>query len=538
MLSDTPDATLDYLPPRWTWFRRIAIAFGCGLVLMLALRLYAGHALARELAELEQRFRASGVAWDVTDLNPTRIAPGEANAAELYLQAVAARTPGVETYRNSVYDIQINERYADLFYWLALQAEQKNQKTLQLAHAARDVEPVDWGNPLSNTNVGSAIFSGWYTQARTLANELADTGLYSHFTGDDLTAIDRGLDGLRLARAVVSDRRLIGSLVGTGITLLTLDFIEQTAHEIRVEDPAVRQAVLGLMAELETHERAIEVPYADAVVGDTAFVRWWIDDALGNAWLSKPTAVRAMIRVSNEAFAVGEAMRGVPVASQPNQIEQAGTGAKLVRLFGEQWTITPPLHPDHYFAQSGSMYDRFPQVCRRIHVELRLARTLLALRLYYVDHHQRWPASVDDLVPTYLPAVPLSPFSPSKYRVEFQVLPKARPDGADRPMVYVDLLNSNNQPTDRLMTAWQAASGGAATSTPADQDGRQWRDAAGWPESLYPRVKQLAERESQPFWMEWDNPGNPAALQAPPKHPEEPDEPRNDAEPESGVERP
>ena len=41
----------------------------------------------------------------------------------------------------------------------------------------------------------------------------------------------------------------------------------------------------------------------------------------------------------------------------------------------------------------------------------RIAAVALAVRLYRADHAGRWPESLGELVPTYLPAVPIDPFA-------------------------------------------------------------------------------------------------------------------------------
>jgi hypothetical protein len=52
----------------------------------------------------------------------------------------------------------------------------------------------------------------------------------------------------------------------------------------------------------------------------------------------------------------------------------------------------------------------------------RMAAVALAVRLYRVDHDGAWPASLDDLVPGCLPAVPADPFAaggrPLRYKVD------------------------------------------------------------------------------------------------------------------------
>ena len=58
----------------------------------------------------------------------------------------------------------------------------------------------------------------------------------------------------------------------------------------------------------------------------------------------------------------------------------------------------------------------------------RLAATGLAIRLYEIDHGHR-PHTLNELVPDYLPAIPLDPFSPDGAPIGY------RPD-ADPPVLY------------------------------------------------------------------------------------------------------
>ncbi len=46
----------------------------------------------------------------------------------------------------------------------------------------------------------------------------------------------------------------------------------------------------------------------------------------------------------------------------------------------------------------------------RAQAHLRLTRLYLALRLYHLDHASILPERLDELVPTYLPEIPLDPF--------------------------------------------------------------------------------------------------------------------------------
>lgn len=64
-----------------------------------------------------------------------------------------------------------------------------------------------------------------------------------------------------------------------------------------------------------------------------------------------------------------------------------------------------------------------------------MASMSLACQLYRRDKGG-WPAKADDLVPAYLPAIPLDPAADGKSPLGYALIAKGLPDGADRPMVY------------------------------------------------------------------------------------------------------
>lgn len=86
----------------------------------------------------------------------------------------------------------------------------------------------------------------------------------------------------------------------------------------------------------------------------------------------------------------------------------------------------------------------------------RMAAAVLACQLYAADHAGRCPPSLAVLVPAYLPAVPLDPFSPTRGPIGYRF------DSTGRPFVYSVL----QQGVDRVAT-------GALAPTPATHD--DWR---------------------------------------------------------------
>jgi hypothetical protein len=80
--------------------------------------------------------------------------------------------------------------------------------------------------------------------------------------------------------------------------------------------------------------------------------------------------------------------------------------------------------------------------------EMRLAAVALACRLYEIDHDGNVPATLSDLVPTYLPAVPIDPMSgnPLLYKTDNPRVYSVGDDGDDNGGIPVDRHGNNGLP--------------------------------------------------------------------------------------------
>ena len=98
------------------------------------------------------------------------------------------------------------------------------------------------------------------------------------------------------------------------------------------------------------------------------------------------------------------------MAEQIHSIEMTSTGARFRRV------LDPVTYAFLFYVNAGEQFDRIHFPC-----DLRGTRTFLAVRLYQAEHDGRPPARLSDLVPRYLDAVPMDPFTgdrePLKYRL-------------------------------------------------------------------------------------------------------------------------
>jgi hypothetical protein len=122
--------------------------------------------------------------------------------------------------------------------------------------------------------------------------------------------------------------------------------------------------------------------------------------------------------------------------------------------------------------------DRIIQTDMRLRTDRRFAAIALAIALWRGDHAGALPPTLDALVPTYLPAVPLDPSAVNR-PIQFRTFPAARPDGGARPVLYSvgddgedDTANNGQLPPSMLLQyGWNS------TRPPLDD---QYRDLERW----------------------------------------------------------
>src|SRR5690606_25372409 len=89
---------------------------------------------------------------------------------------------------------------------------------------------------------------------------------------------------------------------------------------------------------------------------------------------------------------------------------------------------TGPRYAQVWFSLYRSTYDRSHETLFRMLADRRMTAVSLAIQLYRADHGD-WPASLDQLVPDYLSAIPADPFPADGAPIGYEILADARPDG-------------------------------------------------------------------------------------------------------------
>jgi hypothetical protein len=213
-----------------------------------------------------------------------------------------------------------------------------------------------------------------------------------------------------------SPKMLLEALVGYATDSRTCGAIEQIAHDVSIETAAQREQfaeLIALMAAENAYRRGIQsaiegerygqieairrvssgkLAYFSLAGGGSARVR---DEAL--RWVARPLWL-------SEGLDILDYSSGVLEACEAETWPQARDRCPL-----------PPTHRESPFAFS--VYDvvagpleHVIKLRYRALAYRRLATTALAIRLFQHDHGRR-PASLQELIPDYLPRLPIDPHS-------------------------------------------------------------------------------------------------------------------------------
>ncbi len=420
-------------PPRFWWLRRITLGVVVLLLILSGLRVWWGWEANRRFDRVIRELAARGQPIRAEDLDLPIADDDDANAAVHIVAAANAIDPTV--YSPSQSNEQFPEHPPFPWRWhrMAERAVAANSRALELAHRARKCSQVDWGirprTPVINTLLPSL------NDARNLANVLADAMLHAHFRGDDALALERARDLLFVAKAVDRQPFVVSHLVSAGINALACARLQLMAPTMKIggliaatttasSGAATRAQVQAVIADLlcdDDGSGANRAMLSERVMSlDTILAL-----SRGNP-LTEPLLKLESLRVIRDCQPLLSASTQptwkdvtTVLASTPTAPAAA---RNVLRLSNVISSIVAPT------------YGRFLQSALRVRVLRRLTAAALAVQLYRADHGD-WPATLEQLVPQYLPAVPRDAFAVDA-PIRFALIPGGLPDGSSRPVLY------------------------------------------------------------------------------------------------------
>lgn len=488
--------------PRRSASARTVLAVLAYFAALAGLRLWWGCEADRRYQAERLAYQAAGGVLSITDLLPEPV-PEARNAARAIVQAGRAinQSDGQKVTELISQPDALQTRLAEIEQLLAA-----NQESLRLLHESRFLHGCDWvaaGGLAAPTGPGGSA-------ARMLAKLALLGARYQHHRGNDREALELIHDVFSLAERCSCQPNFIALLTAVAIEALATAEIEFVAPRLAVVDeldvvqppevPATRQQVTDLI-NLLLDDRGLRRAWTRAVYGDAAELIALTDFVAdgkpyaGTAWQSAVAQTISLNTLDCLAFApavklaCGRQLRSYSLTAHAADLRcwPAASGQlQLARLpeprsVAERWVSDP-------FYMVPTLNYPLELVFRHI-ASRRMAAAALALRLYELDHAER-PQRLEELVPSYLAAVPEDPFAadgrPLGYRPDAdpRVIYSVGLDGVDnggrfalRPAGGVDprqldqvFFLDGNRPRPKTQPAAGTASSSPAASSQAQPD--------------------------------------------------------------------
>ena len=458
-------------PARFIGLIRRAATFGLAILAILALRLWWGHVADGELRHLADAAHARGEPFFPEDFDPQPV-PDSENAGLSLRHAADAIV--IEAFK--LMDVMDDSTFEDPPTEANVRALDAvvaaNQKTLDLARKARFQTKADWQirarTPVLTTYPPRDFLGG----QRLVANVTGWAALREHAHGNDREAVERLRDLVHQSQMV--DRaapRIVCNLVSIGIAEMATNHIGRIAPDLSVGGPTptregspatrqqVRELIAALMDEKEFFTGVERAWYGERMVDFDAVLHLGdgTRDPLRQFWAIKPMFDLDGVRILRQQTQTARAAiaPNFPAARAASPVAEIGDRSELWRLSRELSNIIIP-------STNRALLQEF-----RVLTDRRAAATILAIRLYRLDHAGKYPPSLQELVPNYLPTAPADPMAAGGKALRYK--PDAIP-----PVIY---------------SVGEDGIDNGGTSLPDDTPhGYRWNQ----PDAVYPLARQPA----------------------------------------------
>jgi hypothetical protein len=397
-------------PARYWWLTRLSALAVLFVLALAGVRWWWGAYAEHRLNALIDDAHAKGQKIVVADYQMKVFLSDDRNAAFYYKRAhQTLKTTKAEEW--AIDNAQRLPLRQDVFDTIGA-ALKTNKPFLADVREARRHARADWG-----VNIVSPMWSvllPHLNQARWTANISRAAAMHAMQRGDHGEAIEHVRDILAMSDSLDdSDMFLVTHLVQVGIESLGADAASEIAIDLQtagadvrattrpIASPASREQVAALIARLlDDGPRRTSLQHA--LQGErTAQVDIGMNVAT-RAPLVRPSIQLDMVGLADEGEQTMKAALASDWKSAQAQIPPPPKAIEGPRAVAH--VVSQSVRP----ALSGAV-----RTDARAAAKCRLAAAALAIRMYQLDHAGQRPATLDALVPNYLPAVPTDPFNGS-----------------------------------------------------------------------------------------------------------------------------
>lgn len=464
--------------PRFSWMIVILLSWW-------GLWVYWNGAMSQKVEVLRGDLRARG--WPAVHSDFQNWAAGsKENVWKLYLEAgkiINDMDSEVESPRCSNETFPEGEEHGAKWMAMAQASNKAFTRAFELAQRASERMGFVEGVPDLFQKSPKRLDRPGLNGAKSLANVLADDAEYMHFTGNSAMAMERIAQGLCLAKTVgnrSSDE--LPLLVSNGINALTASSANQIAPTLKKEDLPKTRTKIAQVIQLLLNESGRQKDLQAAFAGNRA----------------------CKLRIVHAAYS--KSVVGEPMALAFEFQSWRRLKEMLDHIDGEKWETElqkwdyPQPQPDLSGNTVDEEFDLYPQLTTsvvgsyyRCVVETRISAISLAWQLYRMDHDGQAPKTLDELVPVYLPFVPMDPFMDYRKPIGYWPDKYKTPDGAPRPVLFygkkTDIGPNPTKPIYEVELKRAKPSGGVY------RDIREYRDLTSFKPVVLPRPAERFDHQ-------------------------------------------
>jgi len=418
------------IPPRFWWLKRIAIASIVLIVALAGLRLWWGYEAHRRLQAEIDRIVAAGEPIYPEDFDSKNTVPDDQNAVKALDEAVVAQASLNDDESKIIADVLVGSvvtpNWEGISGILAI-----NQDVFQRLRLGRARSKVEWElNVRGNDVIASFIpsCSGY----RALSKLARVNALYQHRNGNDAAAVE-SLLGIRwIAEVLYAYPTLIPQLVGEASDGLLCDTIERVQADLQVASeitdertashPAARTEIVKLIESLGNQSGTVK-GMQESLRSERMFqlaILKQIEDGT--------VVMSSLLFYSSPPFSdFAHSTVLSPLLELDTLKAMRWTGRQMELIPSDSWKEMQEFKTaiDREATVGATSIDPFfgsdlPSTHRAITLYFKaralrqMAATALAIRLYQLDHDGQRPRELAELVPDYLPSLPMDPFADGK----------------------------------------------------------------------------------------------------------------------------
>jgi hypothetical protein len=394
---------------RFWWLKRLSIAGLFLLLILFALRLWWGHVALIKLDSQIAVAQARGepvLIDDFNELNSNLLPDAKNAAAQLIKASINLNYNAAQTAFDNRFNADFALSAADRKLLDGLIVA--NAKTISLLRVAADLPQESWGLKVQSPMINVLLPAlNWQ---RRLANLLVYAAIDHHLLGNDAQTVEDQRDIFR--ESDIAEQYgpfIVTHLVAIGISTLGADSIAHLAGTLSIDsttNPAVRQLIAQILDERAYKTGGQRSWYGERLIaiddkGTLSFISPTPKNYL--LWPVSPMLTLDQVRIFQYDTTIAHALSEPTYPAALLKLPTYPSKSNFPPLQTASRIYTMLLMPS---------VDRAVLTHYRGLAERRAAAVLLAIRLYQVDHGAA-PANLNLLVPTYLPAVPIDPFSPT-----------------------------------------------------------------------------------------------------------------------------